>query len=308
VEAALDWPTAAYGLGVLDGDWNGDGWPDLYVTNDSMPNHLYLGRGDGTLREAGVLSGAALSAHGREQAGMGIAAGDLQGDGREDLMVTNFSGDANSVYMNEGLGMFRDLADPSGLGGPSRALLGWGVAFLDADLDGDLDVLAANGHVYVQADAPGTDTSYAQPDRLWLNDGRGRFAAAAWPGDAPAVSRALAAGDLDDDGALDVVVLRRHGAPLAWRGTADGRRALRVALQGPPGNPDGCGATLRWRDGQGERLHRVRASAGYQACADPRASFAWRGPGELVVSLPDGRELRRAVEAPGLLRVEWPQP
>jgi hypothetical protein len=295
---------AAYGLGAIDGDWNGDGWPDVYVSNDSLPNHLYLSRGDGTLREAGVLSGAALSAHGREQAGMGIAAGDADGDGDEDLLVTNFSLESNAFYVNMGDGRFADRADPSGLGGPSRSLLGWGAVFLDADLDGDLDLVTANGHVYPQADSPGTGTSYAQPDQLWLQDAAGRWATAAWPGEAPAVSRALAAGDLDDDGALDLLITRRQGPPAVWRGTAHGSRAVRVRVAGPPGNPDGCGTVLTLTDVAGTRRARVRSSAGYQAAGDPRPVFAFRGAGTLHALLPDGRSVTLDVAGPGTLVVE----
>jgi hypothetical protein len=295
---------AAYGLGVIDGDWNGDGWPDVYVSNDSMPNALYLSRGDGTLEEAGVLSGAALSAHGREQAGMGIAAGDADGDGDEDLLVTNFSLEPNAYYVNLGGGRFAERADPSGLGGPSRSLLGWGAVFLDADLDGDLDLVTANGHVYPQADAPGTGTSYAQPDVLWLRAAAGAWHPIAWPGEAPAVSRALAAGDLDDDGALDLLITRRQGPPAVWRGTADGRRALRVRVAGPPGNPDGCGTVLTLTDAVGTRTARVRSSAGFQAAGDPRPVFAYRGTGTLQALLPDGRSVDVAVTGPGLVVVE----
>jgi hypothetical protein len=295
---------AAYGLGVIDGDWNGDGWPDLYVSNDSMPNRLYLSRGDGTVEEAGVLSGAALSAHGREQAGMGIATADADGDGDEDLLVTNFSLESNAFYVNLGGGRFADRADPVGLGGPSRSMLGWGAVFLDADLDGDLDLVTANGHVYPQADAPGTGTRYAQADLLWLRDDSGGFRTAAWPGEAPAVSRALAAGDLDDDGAMDLLITPRAGPPTVWRGTADGSRAIRVRVAGPPGNPDGVGTVLTLTDALGSRTARVRSSAGYQAAGDPRPIFAWRGPGRLEALLPDGRSVELPVEAPGLTVVE----
>jgi len=297
----------AYALGVIDGDWNHDDWPDVYVSNDSMPNYLYLSRGDGTLREAGVLGGAALSSRGREQAGMGIAAGDADGDLDEDLLVTNFALEPNAFYVNRGDGTFQDMADPSGIGGPSRPVLGWGAAFLDADLDGDLDLLTANGHVYVQADAPGSGTSWAQPNQLYLNDGHGRFATVAWPGEAPAPNRALATGDIDGDGVLDVVVAQLGAPPVLWRGTARGA-TLVVGVRGRPGNCDGCGTSLTWRDAQGARLHRVRTSMGYQAAGDPRAYFAWRGPGTLEVTFPDGRRTQQVVERPGRVTLEVPAP
>ncbi len=293
---------AAYGLGVIDGDWNDDGWPDLYVSNDSMPNHLYLNRGEGRFEEAGVLAGAALSSAGREQAGMGIAAGDVDGDLDEDLLVTNFSMESNAFYLNVGGGRFREQADAVGLGGPSRAMLGWGAAFLDVDLDGQLELLTANGHVYPQADAPDTGTSWAQADLLWRNGPQG-WAPVPWAGTEPAVSRALAVADLDDDGVSDVLVLPLAGAPRLWRGVARGRSSLSVALQGPPGNPDALGARVLWRDAQGARVRFVRNSAGYQACSDPRPIFGWRGPGTLEITWPDGSASARAVPAPGRLTV-----
>jgi hypothetical protein len=297
-------PAGAYGLGALDGDWNGDGWPDVYVSNDSVPNHLYLSNGDGSWTESGLLAGAALSARGREQAGMGIASADADGDGDEDLLVTNFSFESNAFYVNDGQGRFQDLADRVGVGGPSRALLGWGTAFLDVDLDGDLDLLAANGHVYPQADAPGTGTSYAQPDMLWLRDAEGRFTVVDWSGGKPAVSRALAVGDLDDDGVTDAVIIRRSGPPAVWRGTADSRLSVRVSLAGPPGNPDGCGSLLRLSDAEGVRVRRVRSSGGYQSASDPRVVFAFRGPGRLEIVTPDGRVLKRPIDQAGPIEVE----
>lgn len=305
-DAGFDAPPA-YGLGCLDGDWNGDGWPDVYVSNDSQPNALFLSRGDGTVREAGVLAGAALSSRGREQAGMGIAAGDADGDLDEDLLVTNFSGEPNAFYVNQGRGTFRDLADPSGLGGPSRPLLGWGATFLDADLDGDLDLLTANGHVYVQADRPGTGTSWAQPDVLYLNDGQGRFEVAPWPQATPAPGRALAVADMDGDGRQDVLITRLGQPPVLWRGTARGA-TLVVRVAGPRGNPDGLGTVLAWTDAAGTRTHRVRSSAGYQAAGDPRAFFAWRGPGRLRADFPDGSSQESDVTEPGSRVLEMGAP
>ena len=294
---------SSYGLGVLDGDFNGDGWPDLYVSNDSMGNFLFLSRGDGILGEAGLLSGAAVSARGLEQAGMGLAAGDIDGDGDEDLLVTNFSMEPNALYVNDGRGSFRDGADAAGIGGPSRRLLGWGVALLDVDGDGDLDALAANGHVYSQADGEGTDTSYAQPDSLLINNGQGRFSPTPWLGDAALVSRALARGDLNNDGHIDLVILQRSGRPQVWAGTGANVPTLQVDLEGPLGNPDGVGAQVTFTDGLGARSLRVRCSGGYQAVGDPRPVFAWRGPGRLQVTFPDGSTSAQPVTAAGRLLV-----
>ena len=295
---------AAYGLGVIEGDWNADGWSDVFVANDSVPNHLFLSRGGGLVAEAGVLSGAALSAQGRELAGMGVTSGDADGDADEELFMTSFSMEASAYYVNEGGGRFRDRSDPAGLGGPTRPTLGWGTAFLDVDLDGDLDLVSSNGHVYPQADEPGTGTSWAQKPQLFLNDGQGRFQVAEWPSAEPVPGRALAVGDLDDDGALDLVQTLLVGPPRVWRGAADGRRAVRVVVHGPPGNPDGCGTRLTLTDAQGARSWRVRSASGFQAANDPRAVFAFRSAGTLVATLPDGSTRQAEVAAPGLVVIE----
>ncbi len=138
--------TAGYGLGILPLDYDVDGDVDFYVSNDSTPNHLWENQGDGTFKEVGFKSGAGLDESGKEQAGMGIAAGDVNGDGRPDLFVTNFSGESNAFYMSTGR-FFRERSDRSGLGGPSKTDLGWGTACQDFDLDGDLDLAVFNGHV-----------------------------------------------------------------------------------------------------------------------------------------------------------------
>jgi len=299
---------ASYGLGCIDGDFNGDGWPDVYVSNDSMPNFLFSSEGGGRVIERGMLSGTALSVRGREQAGMGLAVADVEGDGDEDLLVTNFSMESNALYLNGGRGRFADQAGPAGVSGASLPLLGWGAAFVDVDHDGDVDLITANGHVYPQADAEGTDTSWPQPDLLLLNDGAGRFESTPWAGDVPSVSRALASGDLNDDGVLDLVLLPRAGPVLLYRGTGLGRPSLQVDLAGPPGNPDGVGTVLRFTDEQGTRMSRVRVSNGYQAVGDPRPVFGWRGPGTLELLMPDGQSFTRAVARPGRLALSIAAP
>jgi len=276
-EAGLVPRAPGYGLGAVAFDADGDGALDLYVANDSTPNFLFVNRGDGRFAEKGFLSGAALSRDGKEQAGMGVAAGDADGDGREDLLVTNFSGEPNAFYRNLGRGLFADDAFPSGLGGPSVPLLGWGTALLDLDLDGDLDAFVANGHVYPQADGAGTDTSYAQRALVFENVGRGKFRdrTGAW-GDAipvPRVRRAASFGDFDDDGSLEILVGVLGAEPelLDAQGLSGG--SLVVRLVGTRSRRDGEGALVRIETGGTTQARRSRRAYSFQSSNDPRVHF-----------------------------------
>lgn len=277
IEAGFRPPEPAFGLGVLTLDYDDDGDTDLYVTNDSTPNHLWENRGDGTFVEVGYRRGVACDANGKEQASMGIASGDWNADGRDDLFVTNFSGESNAFYVSaKGLG-FRERSSATGLAGPSIPLLGWGTGMADFDLDGDLDLYVQNGHVYPQADLPGTDTRYAQPDQIFRNDGNGHFAVEALSTSPPAVARASAMADLDDDGDLDVVGLLVEGQVRVLLNGAEhggaGHHWLRVRLRASGGNTQGIGARViaEWKGGR--RRTEVRTAGGFQAAVPAEVCF-----------------------------------
>lgn len=299
IESGFRPDRAGFGLGVMPLDFDLDGDVDLYVANDSTPNFLWENRGDGTLREIGLRAGVSHDGNGKEQAGMGIACGDVGGDGRPDLLVTNFSGESNAFYSSRGGRGFRESASRSGLGGASVLTLGWGTALADLDLDGDLDAFVLNGHVYPQADQPGTDTSYAQPDLLFRNDGAGTFATEPLDAGPDRVSRAGALADLDGDGDLDLVAIELDGPVHVLRnrtrtpGADGGPHWLRVRLRSGGANRAGLGARVRIEAGGRTQSVEVRTSGGYQASVPAEAHFGL-GAAErverLVVTWPGGSE------------------
>jgi hypothetical protein len=223
VKSGVHDPQKYYGFSSAFVHVNEDQLLDLIVVNDSTPNQLYINKGDGTFEEIGYPSGVALNENGREQAGMGLAVGDYDNDGRVDFHITNFSDDSNTLYHNDGDNNFTDVTFQVGLGEVSIPFLGWGTSFLDFDNDGWLDLFVVNGHVYPVVDANQWGTSYAQQALLFRNQ-QGKFErvgappgsalANAWPG------RGLAVGDLDGDGRLDLVVNNLDAKPALLRNTA----------------------------------------------------------------------------------------
>jgi enediyne biosynthesis protein E4 len=225
VKAGVNDPEKYYGFSSAFVHVDDDKLLDLIVINDSTPNQLYLNKGDGTFEEIGYPSGVALNENGREQAGMGLAVGDYDNDGRVDFHVTNFSDDANVLYHNDGDNNFTDVTFQAGLGEISIPFLGWATSFLDFDNDGWLDLFVVNGHVYPTVDAHQWGTSYAQQALLFRNV-KGKFErVGAPPGNALAnawAGRGLAIGDLDADGRLDLVINNLDSKPVLLRNVATG--------------------------------------------------------------------------------------
>jgi hypothetical protein len=238
--AGVDDPIGAYGFGVAWLDYDDDGWLDLFVANDSTPSYVYRNRGDGTFADESLASGAALTEDGRAQAGMGIAVGDYDGDGRFDIHRTNFADDSNVLFRNDGAGGFVETTWRAGLGFASLPFVGWGTAFADFDHDGRLDLIVANGHVYPAVDRHRWGTSYRQRMLLFRNVGERFEEVGEQAGDAlraPRLGRGLAVGDYDNDGDLDVLMNNLDGSPTLLRnelgvsGAPASRRASIARLQ-----------------------------------------------------------------------------
>ena len=297
---------AGFTLGVVALDYDADGDVDLYLACDSTPNRLFENRGDGTFEERGARRAVARDRNGREQAGMGIATGDLNGDGLPEIAVTNFSGETHALYQSRrtrsGEVSFRERSNVWRLTGPSLARLSWGTTLIDVEHDGDLDLIVMNGHVYPQADRAGTDTTYAQEDDLFLNTGESFVRRSLG---STGVSRALTRGDLDGDGDLDLVSLQVDGAVLVHENVAAKWRWLRVAPE------RGLGARVEVRLGEGvSRSAQVVGSAGYQAAQPETAHFGLgtleRVP-EVIVRWPGGAQVvLRDVPTGGVLEVPRP--
>jgi hypothetical protein len=266
------------GLGVAVSDVDDDGWADVFVANDSMPNFLFRNRRNGTFEEIGGRAGVAVSADGKAKAGMGTAFADVAGTGRPGLIVTNHETEMHSLFVNTGNGLFSDITLRSGVGPATRPFVGFGVAFLDYDNDGDLDIAIANGHVMANAGQLRAGAKYAQRNLL-LRNTAGRFAdrkAAAGPGFAPEmVSRGLAAGDIDNDGDVDLLVTNNGGEAnlLLNDGGHAGGHALLVRLVGEKSNRSAIGARLILTAGGRRLVREVQSGSSYLAQNDLRVHF-----------------------------------
>jgi hypothetical protein len=268
----------SWGFGVVATDYDDDGWPDLYVANDSNPNFLYHNRGDGTFESVGLLAGVALNGEGRAQAGMGVDAGDFDGDGRLDLVVTNFAHDSNTLYRNLGHGLFADETAAVGLAAPTFERMGWGTAFFDADLDGRLDLFFANGHIYPQVDDfPALGESFRQKSQLFLGDGHLFRDASDTAGGGLQLARSgrgLAVGDLDDDGDLDLVISNMDDVPtLLENRQSTGHHWVGFRLKKEGANPFAIGARVSVEAAGRRQVREVRSGGSYLSQNDLRAHF-----------------------------------
>ena len=302
---------AGAGLGVCFGDLDDDGWPDLYVANDLDPNYLFRNRGDGSFADDSLISGTAFGDRGLAEAGMGVDLADFDGDGRLDIVVTNYEGETHALYGNRGGGLFTDRRYVAALAEPTLLKLAFGIAAGDLDQDGDLDLAVANGHVRDNAAEFNPASSYRQPNQVFENLGRGRFAEAAGTGiDALRASRGLALGDLDGDGDLDLVISNvDDDGELYENRSAGGGGWLAVDLRLADGNTQAIGARVEVESGGRRQLREVRTGCSYQSQSASSAHFGLGGAervDSLLVRMPSGWRLllrdlpadRRVVVAP----------
>ncbi|MGH9162401.1 MAG: CRTAC1 family protein [Vicinamibacteraceae bacterium] len=289
--------TSSKSLGVAMLDENEDGWPDLFVANDTQPNKLYRNRRDGTFTEVAVEVGVAFSAEGKARAGMGVDVGDIDRSGRPSLAVTNFDNEMVGLYRAGESGAYEDVAMHAGIGRASRRTLGFGCVFLDVDLDGNLDLVIANGHIDETVRNIRDNVGYAQAPHLFLNQGDGTFrdeaAAAGGEFNQPKVGRGVAYGDFDRDGDLDLLMTTNNGPAWLFRNDQPGgNRALRFHLVGTKSNRDAIGASVRiFYEGASQRRW-VKSGSSYLSQSELPVTF---GVGRrdrverVVVTWPSGR-------------------
>jgi hypothetical protein len=317
-QAGVSDPRGYYGLGVAWFDANGDGWPDLYVANDSTPNYLYLNQRNGTFKEMGMPMGVAVGADGQEQGSMGIAIGDYDNSGRFSIFVTNFSEEYNALYhADAGGSSFTDASWASRTAAMSLPYVGWGTTFFDYDNDGLLDLYVVNGHVYPQLDQTklGASAGYRQRRLHYHNRGDGTFdEVTAQAGPVlmeERVGRGAAVGDLDNDGRLDLVINDLDGRPqVLVNDVTPSGHWLSVTLVGKAPNTGAIGAVVTARVGQRRLQRLVQSGSSYLSQDDMRVHFgvgAAETIDELDVRWPDdSHTTQRNVKADQRLTLTQP--
>lgn len=326
------------GLGVVGGDYDGDGWTDIFVANDLTPDFLYRNNGDGTFTDMALLAGVAYGEDGVARAGMGVDMGDYDRNGSPDIYVTNFSLEPNSLHRNNGNGTFTETTFGAGVGNPTLLFLGFGTAFKDFDNDGWLDIFAANGHVIDNISLFDPTITYAQTNQLFRNEGDGVFTdvspEAGPPFQVARVHRGAAFGDVDNDGDVDVLVTTVNDVPLLLRNDGIGGRgagggsggsdgidgssgndgagqpgpaSLLVATEGVRSNRNGIGARVTVVTDAVRQSREIRSAYSYLAANDFSAHFglgAHAGADSVIVDWPGGgRDVATGVEGGQLVTI-----
>ena len=270
------------GLGVIPADFDKDGDLDIYVANDKVMNHYYVNDGKGKFEENAMFSGVGFNHKGLAEAGMGVDIGDVNGDGWQDIFVTNFSGESNTVYINNKNGFFIDKTTATRLTQPSWNYVGFGTKLLDLNYDGWQDIFVVNGHVAANINHVYKDYTYPQPKQIFINSQDGTFKEVTIDniGDAkqPSVGRGAAFGDLDNDGDIDVVIANNNGpANLLIRDGAPQKTWVGFYLIGNKSNRDAIGASVQIRIKKTEQVKIVNTSGSYLSSNDKRLIFGLNG-------------------------------
>ena len=264
-------------LGVAVLDYNGDGWPDILIANDTQPNKLYLNKQDGTFEEKGVSAGIAFSEDGVARAGMGVDAADYDRSGRPSLIITNFANQMLSLYHNEGNGLFVDEAPSSEVGRATLVTLGFGCFFFDYDNDGWPDILVSDGHIEDQIEKVQKRVSYAELPHVFRNLGGGKFVEVTQSlGSAfasPRVGRGAAYADINNEGVLDVLMTTNGGRAYLFHNEGGTNHSLRIKLVGTKSNRDGIGAVLTVVSGSDKQTKMVRSGSSYLSQSELVATF-----------------------------------
>lgn len=281
-------------LGVTVWDYDRDGWPDIFVANDTVPGFLFHNLGGKRFEEVGLPTGVALSEEGNPHSGMGVDADDVRNDGSTTLAITNYYAQETSLYNQASPAIFRDERTKAGIGGATTTVLGFGVMWLDFDNDGWKDLLQVNGHVQDDIQSREPQTSYAEPTLLFRNRGDGTFAqaGAGEPFSKTIVGRGCAWGDYDNDGRLDALITNNDGPCMLWHNeTKSSNHWVTLKVQGTKSNRDGIGAIVTVTAGKTKQRTMLRSGSSYLSASDLRPHFGI-GPEsrmEVEIAWPSGR-------------------
>ena len=265
------------GLGVLFTDYNNDGYPDIFVANDAVPDFLYRNNRDGTFTEVAITVGIAYNSEGRATASMGIASGDYDNDGVSDLFITNFSLEVNSLFQNNSDGFYTMTTFEAGIADSSFSQLGFGTQFLDADNNGTLDLFVANGHVWDNVSDITPSLSYKQKSQIFKNSGSGQFKDVSETAGTffkrPIVGRGVAIGDYNNDGAMDILVTRCGEAPVLLRNDSQTHNWVKIRLVGTESNRDGIGVKVWVHTNETTQFREATCGGSYASGSEPMLHF-----------------------------------
>ena len=313
-ESGIATPDRNYGLGVLTSDFNGDGWPDIYVACDQTPSVLYINQHDGTFRDEALLRGVAFDENGRALSGMGATAADTSHSGNLDVFRSNFSDERETLYRNRGAGDFEDVTRASGMGNNTR-YVGWGCGFFDFDNDGWKDLLLVNGHVFPEVERLKTELHFNERAILYRNDRSGEFTDLS-TSSGPAigelhVARGAAFGDIDNDGAIEIAVNNQNETPsLLKQSQQPPGHWILIELEGTKSNRSGIGARVIVKSLDQSQVDEVRSGGSYLSQNDLRLHFGLGLSGKVTtieVLWPSGvKQVLRNVAADRLVHIKEP--